>query len=72
MRISTFATSPRRSRRSAQVQFSSPNACVTPCLQSKIKQPSTLFPAPEPFTADDAVLAAELSNGTDRRRGSLG
>ena len=42
-----------------------------PVTPEDIRLASALFPAPEPFTAEDAVRAAELFNGTGRRRTSL-
>jgi predicted nucleic acid-binding protein len=42
-----------------------------PVTPEHMKLASALFPAPEPFQAEDGVRAAELFNGTGRRRGSL-
>jgi predicted nucleic acid-binding protein len=42
-----------------------------PVTPEHITLASALFPSPEPFTAEDGVRAAELFNGTGRRRGSL-
>jgi predicted nucleic acid-binding protein len=42
-----------------------------PVTSAHVSLASALFPAPDPFTAEDAVRAAELFNGTGRRRGSL-
>jgi predicted nucleic acid-binding protein len=42
-----------------------------PVTPEHVTLANALFPSPESFTAEDAARAAELFNGTGRRRGSL-
>jgi predicted nucleic acid-binding protein len=42
-----------------------------PVTPAQVALANVLFPRAEPFIADDGARAAELFNGTGRRRGSL-